>query len=159
MEGTGSMGKAIDGLISTVNGSPQMRETLKVVLVEVLGNAGGLIDQVKAASPKMKSMLEVLITERNDSVVRDLRSRLPQLGPSDSIAIFYGAAHLDEIARRLVEEFHYTPTKQEWDTAFTADPGKSAIGAVQTRMLLNMLRSQMKQALDQAPSLLPPSGH
>jgi hypothetical protein len=151
MEGTGAMGKMVDQFIAMVNSSPQMRETTKVMLIEVLGQAGGLLEKVKAASPDMKSMLDVLVTERNDAVVRDLRERLTKLRPTDSIAIFYGAVHLDEIAARLGSEFHYAPVKQEWDTAFSADPTKSAFPPGQIRMILDLMLAQMKQKAGGAP--------
>jgi hypothetical protein len=144
LQGTGMNGGVLAQMIGFLGSSPQMREMTKTMLVEVLGQAGELMAMAHKLSPDMKDLFDVILTQRNAIVVTDLRNRLTRLKPRDSVAIFYGAAHMDEIARRLRDELHYTPVKTEWDTAFSADSSQSAINPAQVRMMIEMMRSQLQ---------------
>lgn len=144
LHGEGDMAASLGGMISLMGSTPEMRETSKLMLIEALGQAGELIDVAKAASPEMKDLFDVLITERNEEVLRQLRNQLARLGPGQSVAIFYGAAHMDELAKRLGSELRYGAAAQQWDTAFTADSTKSIMPAGQIRMLLQMMKAQMQ---------------
>jgi hypothetical protein len=144
LRGEGELAEAMSGLIGVVGSSPEMRETTKVMLIEALGQAGELIEVAKAASPEMKDLLEVLITERNATVVQQLDEQVKKRGPDETIAVFYGAAHMDEIAARLTGQLAYRPAAEHWDTAFTADPAKSIFPPAQMKMLMEMMRGQLQ---------------
>jgi len=144
LHGEGEMAESLNGMVALMGSTPQMRETTKLMLVEALGQAGELIDLAKTASPEMKDLFEVIITERNAEVIRQLDARLKMLRPGQSIAIFYGAAHMDEIARRLTDELHFTSAAQQWDTAFTADAAQSIMPPAQIKMMMQMVRSQLQ---------------
>jgi hypothetical protein len=124
--------------------TPVMRETTKLTFIEALGQAGDLISAAKAASPELRDLFEVIVNERNENVIRQIKVRLPKLGPDKTIAVFYGGAHMDEIAKRLTMELHYTPGAQMWDTAFTADTTKSMMPAAQIKMLVQTMRTQLQ---------------
>lgn len=143
LHGEGEMAESLGGMISLMGSTPEMRETTKLMLIEALGQAGELIDLAKKASPEMKDLFEVLITERNEGVIRQLKQQVAKLRPGQSVAVFYGAAHMDEIARRLTSELHYQPAAKAWDTAFSADGKKSIMPAAQIRMLIQGMRAQM----------------
>ena len=51
---------------------------------------------------------------------------------------------MPELAKHLRTEFKYAPGTVQWDTAFTADPTKSAIQPAQMRLMLDMLRTQLQ---------------
>ncbi|MEQ1860318.1 MAG: hypothetical protein ABMA13_10310 [Chthoniobacteraceae bacterium] len=153
MHGKGELAESLGGMITLMGSTPEMRETTKLMLVEALAQAGELIDLAKAASPDMRELFEVLITERNAEVIRQLEPRLRKLQPGQSIAIFYGAAHMDEIARRLTSVLSYTPAAQHWDAAFGADGTKSIMPAAQIKALLQGMRAQMKPGADGQPEL------
>ncbi len=144
LHGEGDLAESLGGMVTLMGSTPEMRETTKLMLVEALGQAGELIDLAKAASPDMKDLFEVLITERNAEVIRQLDARVRKLGSGQSIAVFYGAAHMDEIARRLTGQLRYTPAAQHWDTAFTADGTKSIMPPAQIKMMLQMMRTQLQ---------------
>ena len=146
LSGTGMTGGALTQMIGLLGATPQMREMTKVMLVEVLSQAGEFLEMAKSLSPEMKDLFDVLLTERNAIVLRDLRTQLGRLRPGDSIAVFYGAAHMDEIAARLRAELGYAPAAAQWDTAFTASPEQSGINPAQIRMMLEMMRTQFQQA-------------
>jgi hypothetical protein len=144
LHGEGEMAESLGAMVSLMGSTPQMRETTKVMLVEALGQAGELIDLAKSASPEMKDLFEVIITERNEEVLRQLQVQLRKLQPDQTVAIFYGAAHMDEIARRLTTELHFTPAAQQWDTAFTADTTQSIMPPAQIKMMMQMMRTQLQ---------------
>jgi hypothetical protein len=143
LQGTGAMGGMLNQVIGLLGASPQMQEMTKAMLIEVLGQAGELMAMAKNLSPDMRDLFDVILTQRNEVVVNDLRGQLAKLRPGQSVAIFYGAAHMDEIAAKLRDELHYVPVQTEWDTAFTADSGQSGINPAQIQMLLQMMRSQL----------------
>lgn len=148
LHGEGEMAESLGGMVAIMGSTPQMRETTKVMLVEALGQAGELIDLAKSASPEMKDLFEVIITERNEEVIRQLQARLRQLRPDQTIAIFYGAAHMDEIARKLTTTLHFTPGAKQWDTAFTADTTQSIMPPAQIKMMMQMMRAQLQNPKD-----------
>jgi len=144
IHGEGQMAESLGSMIGLMGSTPEMRETTKLMLIEALGQAGELIDMAKAASPDIKDLFEVLITERNEEVIRQLQANLPKLKNGQSIAVFYGAAHMDEIAKRLTTQLNYQPAAQEWDTAFSADGAKSIMPAAQIKMMMQMVRMQLQ---------------
>jgi hypothetical protein len=143
IRGEGEMAESLGGMIGLLGSTPEMRETTKLMLVEALGQAGEIIDLAKAASPELKDMFEVLLTERNAEVLRQLDAQIAKLKAGQSVAVFFGAAHMDEIAERLTAQLHYTPAKQEWDTAFKADASKSIMPPAQIKMMIQLMRSQL----------------
>ena len=102
------------------------------------------MDVAKNRSPEVRDLFDVILTQRNAVVIQDLRTQLGKLGPGQTVAIFYGAAHMDEIAQRLRDELHYVPANTEWDTAFAATSAESGINPAQVRMMLEMLRTQLR---------------
>lgn len=153
LHGEGELAESLGGMIALMGSTPQMRETTKLMLVEALGQAGEIIDLAKAASPELRDLFEVLITERNAEVIRQLDTRLKTLRAGESIAVFYGAAHMDEIARRLTTDLRFTPAAQHWDTAFSADATQSIMPPAQIKMMLQMVRTQLQNGGGDTPSL------
>jgi hypothetical protein len=131
-------------MIAAMGSTPEMRETVKLTLIETFGQASALINVAKSVSPEIRDLFEVLLTARNENVIRQIKASLPKLGSGQTVAIFYGAAHMDQIAERLTKELHYTPGVQVWDTAFTADPAKSMMPPAQIKALVQMMRTQLQ---------------
>ena len=146
LQGTGEIGKMMNGFVATLGKSAEMQETTKAVLVEVLGRAGELIALAQSSSPAMKDLFDVILAERNTVVLADLRKQLARRKAGESVAIFYGAAHMDELAKHLRDDLHYVSAKQEWETAFTADPAKGGINPGQIRLMLELMKMQLKAA-------------
>jgi hypothetical protein len=144
VHGEGEMAESLGAMIGLMGSTPEMQETTKLMLIEALSQAGEIIDIAKAASPDIKDLFEVLITERNETVIRQLQASLPKLANGQSIAVFYGAAHMDEIAKRLTTQLNYQPAAQHWETAFSADGSKSIMPPAQIRMMLQMVRAQLQ---------------
>jgi hypothetical protein len=144
LQGTGAIGTMMNNVIAVLGKSPEMQEMTKAVLVEALGNSGELLDLARTASPELRDLFDTLLTDRNAIVLADLRAQLAKRPPAETIAIFYGAAHMDEIAARLRTDLGYVPAKQEWLPAFTADPAKGGTNALQLRFMIEMAKMQLR---------------
>jgi hypothetical protein len=144
LHGQGEMAESLSAMTTLMGSSPEMREMTKLTLIEALGQAVELIDLAKAMSPDIQNLFEVLITERNEHVVQQLKQQLARLGSGKSVAVFYGAAHMDEIAKRLTADLNYRRVSESWDTAFTADASKSLMPAAQIKAIIDLLRVQMQ---------------
>lgn len=144
IQGTPETMDMLRPMLAFVAASPEMRETTRLMLIEVLSRAEEMLGFAKGISPEMKNLFEVLLAERNAIVLRDLRAQIAKRKAGETIAVFYGAAHMGELARRLRDELHYTPGPEQWDTAFTADPAKSALPPAQLKLILDMVRAQMQ---------------
>jgi hypothetical protein len=144
IRGEGELAESLSGMIGLMGSTPEMRETTKLMLVQALGQAGEIIEVAKKASPELKDLFDVLLTERNAEVLRQLDGQISRLKPGQSVAVFFGAAHMDEIAEKLTSQLHYTQAKQEWDTAFQADATKSFMPPAQIKMMIQMMQSQLQ---------------
>ena len=163
LQGTGKGAEMVKPLLALLGNSEESRDTMRLVLIEVLGRAGEMLEIAKSASPELKDLFDVILTERNEIVLRDLRAQLAKLPAGKNVAVFYGAAHLPELSQRIAADLHYAPAAEKWETAFTADPAKSAIQPAQLHLLIEMATAQLKagggSGLNQEiqiPGLTPP---
>ena len=90
----------------------------KKMVVQALGQAdaggregGGLGDSDR----------RLIIDERNDAVIEELRHQLARADAPRSIAIFYGAAHMGDFEETLRREFGLVPDEARWFTAMSVD--------------------------------------
>ncbi len=63
-----------------------------------------------------------LVTERNKRALSVLRQQIDK--GKRRIAIFYGAGHMKDMARRLEQDFDLQPVEESWLTAWSLVPGK-----------------------------------
>jgi len=144
LQGTGQGAEMVKPLLALLGSSDQSRETMRLVLIEVLGRASELLGIATSASPELKDLFDVILTQRNEIVLRDLRAQLAKLPAGKNVAVFYGAAHLPELAKHIADDLHYAPAAEKWETAFTADPAKSAIQPAQLHLMIEMATAQLK---------------
>ncbi|MDA7916466.1 hypothetical protein N9B94_04455, partial [Verrucomicrobia bacterium] len=110
MDGTTAMGAMVDVMVRFIGSSPKLQALTRLMFVELLGGLKGDLSQSPAMTPQMKDMIHVLIRSRNQLVLQDLRKALKD--PSNkSISIFYGAGHMDDLEKRIVEKMGYQPTE------------------------------------------------
>ncbi|MHC4774720.1 MAG: type II secretion system protein GspG [Planctomycetota bacterium] len=89
--------------------------------------------------------MDVIIGERNQVVVDDVKAILASEPEVESIAILYGAAHMPDMARRLNEQLGYRPAGEQWFRAFGVNLKASALTPRQLASLRSMIRQQMRQ--------------
>jgi len=122
----------IDGLVS---------DMAKVMMIELLGNeefTEKAIEQQFGGE-----FAEVLVNHRNDVVIADLKRLIDEEPDVESVAIFYGAAHMPDFVRQL-KELGYESESVEWTTAMEVDLRNSAMSESEIRMIRRMILQQMR---------------
>jgi hypothetical protein len=111
----GPMLKLLDGMMQGAGG---MRRTLKGMLGKMLGG----LKPEQLGAMLGDDTLELLIDRRNETCVRCL---LDVPAESKKVAIFYGAAHLPDLEKRLKAQ-GYERAGARWLTAWDTSPPKEA---------------------------------
>jgi hypothetical protein len=117
-------------------------DTVKVVLIEMLGDEALINESMKALG---EGFTEVLIDERNQVVIDDLEAVLAAEPDLRSVAIFYGAGHMPDLADRLATQLGYEPGEAQWLDAIRVDLARSSVDAAQLRRLRFMMRQMMRE--------------
>ena len=127
-----------------IGASPQLRSMVKLMMIEMLGQMDGDISQMQGMPAGMADLMKVLIRDRNEVVIRDLRRIIESHDPPRSISIFYGAGHMPDLEQRLVEQMGYQPAGDEWLTAFSANAGETGLSPEQLQIMRASIKAQMK---------------
>jgi len=94
----------------------------KKLVIQALGEAGERGSGRGAGRSALGSVDQRLILdERNDAVIDQLRTLLASDTPPRSVAIFYGAAHMADIADTLEREFALARGETTWSRAMSVD--------------------------------------
>ncbi len=110
-------GPLLDMLIGKGDQGGPMRRMMKNKFAEVMGS----VDMLKMMNVTMPDTAELLLTKRNDIVTRRVKEQMAKLGAKDSIAIFYGAAHLPGIEKDLIEKLGYKRAGTRWLSAWNTE--------------------------------------
>ncbi len=124
--------------------SPGMKEAIKIMMVRAAGtNAiGTMLDPATQA---------IILAARNKTVVDALGAAFASPAPPRSIAVLYGAAHLPDLQKVLVETYGYRLDERRWFAAADADPKKvDAMG----KTILDSFDAMSKKGLP-APTKAP----
>lgn len=135
MEQESPGGQIMGAMLAQLEGHPQWRRGMRWALARVMGNVRGDPSEYPGLPADMRELMRVLIHKRNDAVMEDVRTHLPELEAEDVITVFYGAAHMPDFEKRLKEEFQAEPAGEEWLTAFGANLDRSGLNSVQKGML------------------------
>lgn len=122
-------------------------DTFKIVMIELLGD------------PKLTEMgLDqlgqgfgaVIVQDRNQVAIDDLKKLIQQEPGTKSVAILYGAAHMPDMAAKLAEQLGYQPaptdsglTGEHWLTAIKVTYADTSMSPAE----INQLRTQIKQMI------------
>jgi hypothetical protein len=127
--------------------SPKLQGMMRLVLIETLGRVHGDLADMQGVSSSIQELLRVLIRERNARVMQDVKNLLRQRAPPPTIAIFYGAGHLDDLEKRLVTEQAFRPGITEWHTAFSVNPETAGLSAGEVSLVQTLVEYQLQQIL------------
>jgi len=117
-------------------------DMLKVVLIEMLGDEA----MMNAALTQFDAgFTEVIIGERNQVVMDDLAALVADENDVGSVAILYGAGHMQDLSQRLGEQLGYVPGDVSWHTAIEVDLANSAMPASELKRLRVMMRRMIQQ--------------
>jgi len=132
------MASMLLGLLKFADGltGGALKEMIKAVLLELFADG-----EILAAAEQQvgKGFMEVILVERNAAALAGLRD----VGPEAEVAVFYGAAHLPDLARRLEGE-GYRLEDVTWFPAIEVDLGKAGLDRRQLEMLRREIKSSLK---------------
>ncbi len=129
----------------------QVRDIVKVVLVEALSNPASL-EMAQAGMPGMDGLMELILHERNRVALEILDDELAS-DPERTFALFYGAAHMPGLAEGLLERGYLPSGEPTWLAAIDIDLEASQVDPV----TMEMIRGQFDAALGSRPSRPAPS--
>ena len=156
IEGRSIMARLANFSLSIIERSPQVQAMAKVGLMEALRmvEGGGDISQMPGLPPDMQAIMRVIVRDRNETVMRDLNAvlagepvegRAPVVTRDDltSVAVVYGAGHMADLERRIVDDLGYRPAGVIWLPAMMVDLDEAGLNRNSVRMLRNMLGASM----------------
>ena len=151
LDGSSFFSKFAGMLLGFVTSTPEGKATMRVMLVEMLGHADAMMDQVPGG---MGKLMGVILEDRNDVVVADLKKVIETEPNVKSIAIIYGAGHLPGVQRRLAE-YGYSPVGDTWRTAMRVDAKEAGITPAQMKqmrqMIEKLIEAQAKKKAEPKP--------
>ena len=113
----------------------------KVMLIELFSDEAFMEQSLRQVGEGFE---RVLIDQRNQIVIDDLREIVEGERDVQSVAIFYGAAHMPDLAERLSEQLAYQPDGEQWFTAFEVDLTRSVLSPAQVQSYRAMIRQQLR---------------
>ena len=147
MQGDSVVAALVTAGMKLIGSNPKLQAMMKLMMIEVLGRFEGDMSKFQGLPPEWQRLIEILLHARNEAVLKDLRAEIGKRTPPKSIAIFYGAAHMEDMQRRLTREMHYAPGRQEWLSAFSVDLAKNQITDAELKFVQSLVDWQM-QALE-----------
>ncbi len=149
MRGANPMVGGLLKLLKGVLGSnPGMREVVKLMMVEALSNAEDLMASGAMDRMGAGDLMAVLLGDRNRCVIQDLKRVVGELKTGDSVAVFYGAAHMAGLEEALVGEMGYRPVEVKWVTAMSADPAKTGLSRETVKSLQQGIQQAIRQQME-----------
>lgn len=144
MQGDSLVGAMVGAAIKLIGSSPKLQALMKLMMIEVLGRFSGDMSEFQGLPPEWKKLMDILIRARNEAVLQDLRIELGKRSPARSIAVFYGAAHMEDFERRLTRDLNYRPGREEWLPAFSVDLDKNQITDAELKFVQGLVDWQMQ---------------
>lgn len=151
MSGEGLFGGIARLGVSLLAASPRMQAATKIAMIEVLGQLPNDLTGISGLPPGLQRLLRVLVEERNEAVVRDVREALARRPAPASLGVFYGAGHMADLELRLCRNLGYQPGDDRWLTAFDVNPRALGISDFELEMTTRLIRLQLK-GLERAPA-------
>ena len=138
LEGGGGMGDMMDTLMKMI--PPSMRDTLKVLMIEILGDPE--VTERAMEQQLGKALADVILRLRNETVIHDLEKLLAGEDSPESVAIFYGAAHMPDMEERLAA-MGFREEATFWVPAIAVDLTSANVN----QGMIQMMRMAMKQMM------------
>jgi hypothetical protein len=144
MTGEGLLGGLARLGVSVLAASSRLQAATKVALIEVLGQLPNDMAGMAGLPAGMQRLLRVLIEERNQAVVRDVRAALDTHPPPASVGVFYGAGHMADLELRLCRALGYRPVEDRWLAAFDVNPRQMGVSELELAWMSRLVRAQLK---------------
>lgn len=126
-------------ILSLLTASRKSQALVKLTLIETLAGLGNDIERMASMYPDLKNVFTILLAGRNATIFRNLQAELAKKDPAATISLFYGAAHMKDLAARIEGELRYRAAGEEWIPAFRVDPKASGITDKEIAMIRGLL--------------------
>jgi hypothetical protein len=140
MNGGGLTGVMANIGLAFIKHNPRLRATM---LLGIIGTDPTASEQAMAkqlGGESGRRIARLIVEERNQEAVSGLRRFIGQRKTGETIALFYGAAHLEGIEDALIRRFGYVPESTEWLVAVKVDPEEAGLTPQQAQQALKMTR-------------------
>jgi hypothetical protein len=145
MDGSSFLGSLFKIGMQIIAASPELQAISKLTFIEAVGRLKGDLSDVQGLPPEWKQLIQVLIQARNQNLMDDLKVELKKIPRSGSIAVFYGAGHMDDLEKRITGDLHYRPGEETWLAAFSVNLRESGVSPVEAQIMRNLIKSQLDQ--------------
>ena len=145
MDGSSFLGSLVKMGMQFMASSPQLQAVAKMTLIEAIGRLKGDLSDMQGLPPEWQHLIQVLIQARNQHLLEDLSAELPKIPATGSIAVFYGAGHMDDMEKHLTGDLHYHAAEDVWLPAFSADLRQSGLTPEQAQWMRTMVEGQIDQ--------------
>ena len=143
MDGSTFLGALFKIGIQFIAISPKLQAVARLTLIEAVGRLKGDLSDMQGVPPDWKQLIKVLIQARDRNLMSDVQAELKKIPRSGSIAVFYGAGHMDDLEKRLTGDLHYRPAEETWLTAFSVDLRQSGISPAEAQMMRDLIKEQL----------------
>lgn len=145
LDGSSFPAKVASALLTIVETVPGMAVRMKVMMLEMLASAdNGVLQNIDAPGMgDMSRLMKVIIDDRNQVVIDDLRKTILERPQTGRIAVLYGAGHLPDLAHRLEDQLGYAHSSGKWITAVRVDLDRAGIDESEIAMTREMMRAQL----------------
>lgn len=149
LDGSNAMASIAQVALGLIQANPQMQAMFKLLMLDLLPMAEEGLLQSQAVPPQMRQMMKVLLDERNVVVMDDIKTVLAKDDPPASIAVFYGAGHMQDLHQQIVEDLGYVAADVQWVPAIHVDIGATGMDRQQLNMMRNLIRQQLQNMSQQ----------
>lgn len=145
LDGSSAMARMASGILSLIERLPGAAPRGRMMIMEMLSLADE--SMIAASTPGGEALVDVIIGDRNQVVVDDLRDAIEEEAPPNRIAIIYGAGHMPDLEQRMAEQLGYVPTGDtRWTTAMRLPLERVGITPQERMLLRATLIKQLEEA-------------
>ena len=143
MEEATLSGQAAAAVLDFLEMRPGWSRAMRWGMVNILGSVTGNVAEYPGLPEHLRTLMTVLIENRNEKVVADIHEQLELLPEGGTIAVFYGAAHMHDFEIRLQKEWDAELTDTEWRTAFSGNLQTSGLNVLQKKLVSWFVNQQV----------------
>lgn len=146
MSGEGFSGALATGAVRFLGASKTLREIFKAMLVETLPRADEMLTK---DNPLMGDLMEVILHQRNEIVLRDLAEVIAEEPEVRSLALIYGAGHLADIEKGLMQDMGYRHVATVWVGAMESDLRTLGLGPSEAKIIRDGMKASIEVQIQQ----------
>lgn len=146
MSGEGFSGAIAGGAVRFLGASRTLREIFKAMLVETLPRSDEMLTK---DNPLMGDLMEVILHQRNLIVLRDLAEVIADEPEVRSLALIYGAGHLADIEKGLMQDMGYRHVGTVWVNAMESDLSTLGLSSSEAKIIRDGMKASIEVQIQQ----------